>query len=263
MVVDAVEVFFRRTAGEGTPAVFAHGNPTHSEDWLPFLRRLRGPGIAFDLPGWGRSARPRDFDYSMHGLAGFFERVLVRLGIEGHSLVMHDWGSLALIGAQRAPERIERLVLINAVPLLPGYRWHRTARLWRAPLVGELVNLSLTRPAFAWALRESRADWRRPDDEFVGMIWDHLDRGSRRAILELYRSADPEELAAAGSDLERLAAPGLVIWGEKDRYLPPRLAHAYAERLPDAEVVIEPNAGHWPWHERPEVVETVVRFLQA
>ena len=60
----------------------------------------------------------------MYGLSAFLERCLDELGVGERKLVVHDWGALALIGAQRRPELVERLVVINAVPLLPGYRWH-------------------------------------------------------------------------------------------------------------------------------------------
>ena len=105
--------------GEGTPTVYCHGNPTHGEDWVPFLER-GGPAVAIDMPGWGRSDRPDParFDYSMYGLSAFLERCLDELGVERRKLVVHDWGALALIGAQRRPELVERLVVINAVPLL-------------------------------------------------------------------------------------------------------------------------------------------------
>ena len=133
--VDGVRCFFRSVAGDGLPTVFVHGNPSHSEDWVPFLEGLDGPGFAPDLPGWGFSDNPPGFDYSMEGLARFYERYCDRLGISEHQLVVHDWGAIALIAAQRRPTRVRRLVVINAVPLLPGYRWHWVARwFWRVPL---------------------------------------------------------------------------------------------------------------------------------
>jgi pimeloyl-ACP methyl ester carboxylesterase len=84
--VDGVRVFYRRVGGDGPPAVFVHGNPTHSEEWLPFLRRTEGPAVALDLPGWGRSERPdpRRFDGSMDGLASFLERFMNALEIGAH-----------------------------------------------------------------------------------------------------------------------------------------------------------------------------------
>jgi pimeloyl-ACP methyl ester carboxylesterase len=260
--VDGVRTFYRRVAGEGPPVVFVHGNPSHSEDWLPFLQRIDRPALALDLPGWGRSERPARFDYSMHGLAAFFERFLDQVGVSEHALVMHDWGALALIGAQQRPERLRRLVLINAVPLLPGYRWHWVARwFWRVPVAGELLNLTGTRRGTALALRQARADRGPMPPEFVDAVWRGYRRGTGRPVLELYRSADPEALAAAGSELARIECPALVVWGEGDPFLPARFGRLYAESLDDAEYVGMSGAGHWPWIERPEIVERVLAFL--
>ena len=71
VVVDGVGTFFRRLPGDGPPTVFVHGVPTHSEEWIPFLERMQGPALAFDLPGFGRSERPppERFDYSVHAYA--------------------------------------------------------------------------------------------------------------------------------------------------------------------------------------------------
>jgi pimeloyl-ACP methyl ester carboxylesterase len=265
VMVDGVSTFFRRVPGEGPPVVFVHGNPTHSEDWQPFLDRLKGPGLSFDLPGWGRSARPSpsEFDYSMEGLGGFVRRFLQRLAVEDHALVVHDWGSVGLIPAQDDPDRITRLVIVNAVPLLPGYRWHRTARVWRTRGLGELSNRLWSRRFLDHGLRESRGDWSRHTPEFVDLIWDHLDRQTLAAVLRLYRSADPNRLAAAGDRLGSIHAPTLVVWGGRDRYLPPQFGPAYAARLPNSELYELPRAGHWPWIEAPEVVDRVIRFLAS
>ena len=262
--VDGVEVFYRCTAGEGEPTVFVHGNPSHSEDWVPFIERVDGPAIAADLPGWGRSARPDDLDYSMWGLAAFHDRFLDELGVGSHRLVVHDWGSLALIGAQRRPERVSRLVLINAVPLLPGYRWHWVARwLWRVPGLGELANATTTKASLRLISRQATPRPGPLPDELTDSVWRGWGGGTRRPILELYRSADPEQLAAAGGELSALECPALVAWGAGDPYLPEGFGRAYAERLPGAELVSLPDAGHWPWLERPDLIDRVVAFLDA
>ncbi len=263
-MVDGVSAFFRRIPGEGPPAVFVHGNPTHSEDWLPFLQSMRRPAVALDLPGWGRSARPSptEFDYSMQGLGRFVGRFLQRQAVEEYSLVVHDWGSVGLLPAQEEPARIRRLVIINAVPLLPGYRWHRTARIWRTRGLGELSSRLWSRRLLDYGLRESRGDWSRHDPAFIDMIWDHFDRGTMAAVLRLYRSADPHVLAAAGRRLGSIASPALVVWGGRDRYLPERFGPAWAASLPDAELYALLKAGHWPWIDAPQAVDRVVRFLE-
>lgn len=124
--------------------LYLHGNPVGSWIWRPFLERTGG--IAPDLPGFGRSARPGDFDYSLPGYAGYLEkRFIDHMGLDRSSLVLHDIGAIVgLSFAQRVPERLERLVVANHAPLLPGYRWHRFARIWRLPMLGELFTATMT-----------------------------------------------------------------------------------------------------------------------
>ena len=264
-MVDGVSVFFRRVHGDGAPTLFLHGVPTHSEDFVPFLERITGPGVAIDLPGFGRSDRPAPgrFAYTMEAYAELIPRVLDALGVGEHSLLAHDWGAVGLVAAQRDPSRVRSVCVINAVPLLPGYRWHRTARIWRTPVLGELSTRGFTRRSAALALRESRADWSAMPGEFIDMVWDHLDRGTFRAILRLYRSAPEELLARFGEDLGTIGAPALVVWGLKDRYIPGRFGRAYSEALGGAELMELPDAGHWPWMERADVVDRVAAFLEA
>lgn len=262
LLVDGVRVFYRRVAGEGTPVVYCHGNPSHGEEWVPFMER-GGPAVAIDMPGWGRSDRPdpAGFDYSMYGLSAFLERCLEELGVERRKLVVHDWGALALIGAQRRPDLVERLVVIDAVPLLPGYRWHWVAQIWRRRPFGEFVNATTTRRSMALSLRQASGDRRPMPTAFVDTLWDHWDKGTSDAVLALYRHADPDRLALAGKDLGRLACPALVLWGERDLYLPLRFAEAYAAVLPGSELEIASGAGHWPWIDDARLVDRIHDFV--
>jgi pimeloyl-ACP methyl ester carboxylesterase len=263
LVVDGVRVFYRQVPGDGTPVVYCHGNPSHGEDWVPFMER-GGPSIAIDMPGWGRSDKPDPgrFDYSMHGLSAFLERCLDELGIGRRKLVVHDWGSLALIGAQRRPESVEKLVIADAVPLLPGYRWHLVAQIWRRRPLGEIVNATTTRRSMALTMRQARGDRSPMPPEFVETVWRHWDKGTSRALLTLYRDADPDRLAAAGRDLGKLTCPTLVLWGDRGPYLPTKFAHDYANALPNAKAEIVSGAGHWPWIDDPSVADRILQFVR-
>jgi len=242
------------------PVVYVHGVPTSSADWMPFLERTGG--VAPDLPGFGRSGKRASDPYTMAGYDGWFERFLEHRGIDAFSLVVHDWGAVGLLTAMRMPPRVRRLVVVNAAPLLPGYTWHRIARAWRTPVVGELVMGLVSRRTISLASREAnvaRGPLPRP---MLDEVTRDFDQGTQRAILALYRSAPPEALAAAGRDLHRLTCPALVVWGDRDPYLPARFADAYAAALGGpAEVLHLPDAGHWPWLDRPDVVDTVADFL--
>ena len=105
-------------------------------------------------------------------------------------LVVHDWGAVGLLWAQRFPERVERLVVINAVPLLPGYRWHRA----RADVAHARRRRGRHR-ALHRAGPGGGCSRRPVADE----SWPHFDQGTQRAILQLYRSSPEDALARAGA----------------------------------------------------------------
>ena len=93
-------------------------------------------------------------------------------------------------------------------------------------------------------------------------IYEQLDFGTQRAILKLYRSVKPGTLSAAGERLGVIDSPALIVWGERDPYIPSRAAAQYAAALGgECELALLADAGHWPWLDRPGVVDTVVRFL--
>lgn len=259
-VVDGEPIFWRVAPWEGTPTLYLHGVPTGSFDWIPFLERTGG--IAPDLPGFARSTKRGTREFTIDGQAEFIEWFLEERRLDEVNLVVHDWGAVGLAWAQRHPERVRRLVIIDAVPFLPGYRWHRTARIWRTPGLGEL-SMGLT---FKWTFRlisrESNVTPGPLPEELLDQTMDGFDLGTQRAILQLYRSSPPARLAQAGSDLGRLDCPALVVWGDQDPYIPPSFADVYAQALGGpAEVVHLEDAGHWPWLDRPDLVETVAGFL--
>src|SRR5436305_10230035 len=168
---------FLREAPPKTPApvLYLHGVPTHGADWIPFLERTGG--IAPDLPGFGRSDKSGGFDYSIEGYRSFLSALVDQLGLHRISLVVHDWGAVGLALAQERPELIDRLVIADAVPLLPGYRWHRIARIWRTPVAGELFMGSTTRLGVRVLMRRVRA---LPDEavkDFADTMIEHFDHG--------------------------------------------------------------------------------------
>ena len=256
--IDGTPVSWRSAQAEGTPTVYVHGVPNSSRTWEPFLRRTGG--VAVDLPGFGDSVKAGTFPYSIAGYDGFLERFLDWLGLERVAFVVHDFGAAALSFASRLPDRVERLVLINALPLFDGYAWHRVARLWRLPVVGELVMGSTTPRLMRLALRHANAS-PLPERE-LHEIYEKFDFGTQRAILRLYRSVRSGTLAAAGAGLGRIEAPALIVWGERDPYIPARAATQYADALGgEIELMLLDDAGHWPWLDRPDVIDRVETFL--
>jgi pimeloyl-ACP methyl ester carboxylesterase len=261
--IDGLPVFWRSAPSpEGqAPVLYLHGVPESSDEFLELLGRTGG--LAPDLPGFGRSGKPGSLEYTIGEYDRFIERFLAETGVQRVRMLVHDWGAVGLAFAQRQPERIERLAIVNAVPFLPGYRWHRTARIWRTPLLGELAMGTTGRFTARLASREANVTPGPMPEAWLDTVLAHFDQGTQRAILRLYRSSPSQVLEQAGRHLGEVHAPALVAWGMKDPYIPARFAAAYAAALPGAELLELPDAGHWPWFDRPHLLDRLAEFLSA
>jgi pimeloyl-ACP methyl ester carboxylesterase len=260
--VDGIESHWLEAPVEGAhaPTLYVHGVPTAGWEWRTFLERTGG--YAPDLPGFGSSDKLSSFDYSIEGYAKWLRAFVDQQGLERFSLVVHDWGGAALALAQAVPERIERLVVMAALPMLEGYSWHWIARMWRRPVIGELA-MGFTFKASARTLL-NRANREPMPAEFVDRVWEHQDHGTQRAILKLYRSGQEDKLAAAGTRLGEIRCPALVVYGGLDPYIGPEFAQRYADALggPTTAKVID-DAGHWIWYDEPALVDEVASFLTS
>jgi pimeloyl-ACP methyl ester carboxylesterase len=244
-----------------TAVVFVHGNPGSCDDWEPLAGAVGATGlraVAFDLPDFGETIAPAGFEHSAFGYAAFVDAGLAALGIERAHLVLHDFGGpIGLAWAATHADRIASITLID-IGILPGYKWHRLARIWRTPVLGEVFQATATRGAFRTLI--NRGEPRGLPRPFVERMFDHYDRRTKRAVLKLYRATDdpgaPEpQLVAA---LSAVNPPALVIWGGGDSYLPSRYAERQREFLSRAEVHVLPDSGHWPFADDPAEVERLL-----
>jgi pimeloyl-ACP methyl ester carboxylesterase len=248
-------------AEAATAVVFVHGNPGSADDWEPLVDAVGAVGlraVAFDLPDFGETIAAAGFEHTVFGYAAFVEAALAALGIERVHIVLHDFGGpIGLAWAATHAESIASITLID-IGILPGYKWHRMARIWRTPVLGELFQATTTRGAFRSTL--SRSEPRGLPRPFVERMFDHYDRRTRRAVLKLYRATDepgapdPQLVAA----LQAADPPTLVIWGGGDPYLPSSYAERQREFLPRAEVHVLPHSGHWPFADDPAEVERLL-----
>lgn len=245
--------------------VFVHGNPGPADDWERLAPAAAGFArvLALDLPGFGRAARPRAFDYTIRGYARQLGALIEARGIERVHLVLHDFGGgFGLRWALDHPRQLASLALIDC-GVLENYRWHRYARIWQTPILGELFQwLSTARTLRAVLNRDNPRPLPRA---FTDRIARFADWGHRRAVLKLYRATrDP---LAAFPDLSQIRhwqdLPVCVIWGEADPYLPAAYAQRQKDYFPRAEVHVLEGLGHWPFVDDPAAVENIlVPFLR-
>jgi pimeloyl-ACP methyl ester carboxylesterase len=254
----------------GSPAldeavVFVHGNPGSSLDWERLARGVGefGRAVAMDMPGFGVADKPPDFDYSVPGYARFLGRLLAERRVRRAHLVMHNFGGpWGLAWAAANPEAVASVTCINTGVLL-RYRWHYLARIWQTPLLGELFMASTTKAGMRMVLRHGNP--RGLPTEYFDNLYKTFDRGTRRAVLRLYRNTLNTENGARQltEALRPLDLPALVLWGAHDPYIPVEFAERQRQVFPRAEIKILPDSGHWPFADDPGVVaQTVLPFLR-
>jgi pimeloyl-ACP methyl ester carboxylesterase len=248
--------------GAGPPVLLLHGNPDSGVMWEGIAERLAPHYrcIAPDLPGFGHSEVPANFERSLDGLAQFVERFLDAAAIERPlDLVAHDFGGpFAFAWAVKHPDAVHRMVAINTL-FFSGYRWHFWARVWRTPILGELSMLAMNRPMFAQELRRGS---KAISDAHIDSTRALMTPRMKKEVLRLYRATDSANFQPWESAFLELvrAKPTLVIWGDKDPYISSR----FAERFNAQKVLHLPQAGHWAAVEAPaQCADAILQFFST
>lgn len=259
----AAGLAYREQGPEGDMVVLlVHGYPESSYMWRHALPALAGAGwraIAPDLPGFGDSAldRPGTWERHMESL----DRFVRTLGLPPVVLVTHDWG--VLIGLRWACEHPHavRALVISDGGFFADRRWHDMANVMRTPEEGEKLVRSFSREALGQALRALSSGM---TDDALDDYWKaFVDDEHRLAHLDLYRSGDFEKLEPYDGALARLALPTLILWGAGDGFASSKMAARFQDEIPDSELAVLQEAGHFVWEDAPErTTQILVEFLE-
>ena len=252
----------------GTPVVLLHGFTTSSFLWRHVgaeLARLGHTAFAVDLFGYGESDRPWDADYGVASQAEYLDRALTTLRVNQPTIAgVGLGGSVALRLAATRPERVDRLVLVNAAAfdLLPG----REVRMVQAATARSPLRVSRSvlgvAPLLTPALRESVADPEAMPDRLIARyLAPFVGRDGVRHLLTLARSVrttDMEEL-----ELEAVTARTLVVWGEEDPFLERGVADRLRRAISGARLVRLEGVGRLVPEEAPEELARLVHDVTA
>ena len=262
-----------RAGGDGPLVLLVHGMAGSSAMWEPAIPFLE-PHLSYlapDLPGHGRSAKPRS-DYSLGAQASFLRDLMVTLGHDRATIVGQSLGGgIALQFAYQYPERCERLVLVCAgglgeevTPLLraltlPGVdmvlplAFQPVYRSVVDGVVGLMARVGLQPTPVA------RETWR----SYCSLI----DPETRRAFLATRNSVvDLQGQRISAKDRLYLASslPTQIVWGDNDRVLHPSGAGILDKLLANVETHVMKRMGHCPMLERPaETAELFLKFQRA
>jgi pimeloyl-ACP methyl ester carboxylesterase len=253
----------------GPVVVLLHGLGGSSSTWSPVMALL-GPHahvIAPDLLGHGRSAKPRDGDYSLGAHAAGLRDLLVAIGLDRATVIGHSFGGgVAMQFAYQFPELIERLVLVAS----GGLGREVTPVLRAATLPGTALALgTVTRLTPRWVGRLVHRTVRavpgisRPEvDEVAQSLAALAHPAARDAFVHTVRGA----LDLGGQRLNGLQrlnlvgdAPLLLVGGGKDLCIPTaHTTHAH-NASPGSRLELFPSSGHFPHRDQPGRFARVVR----
>lgn len=256
--VDQTQVFLN-VIGSGEPILFLHGVPDTSDIWIKTLEILSPDYLCLapDLPGFGRTKAPKDFDYSLNNLADFIDKLVVAQKVDVPiNLVLHDIGGIVgLAWAIQNAEKVKSLTIMSTV-FFSDYQWHAMAKTWRKPVLGELAMLFMGLKRFKQAMNAGAKSF---TDQQIQQSYNHLSMRNRMMILKFYRALDPIMFTGWEDRLLHLTrrVPTLVIWGEKDKYLPVTLA----KRFGTSNIDTIKDCGHWPMQDHPERVAKGIKAL--
>jgi pimeloyl-ACP methyl ester carboxylesterase len=253
---------FGREGGKGPRLWLIHGFPTSSHDWLPLWPALADHFRlqAIDMLGFGESAKPRDFTYSIAASAEQWEALAARDGIEEVELLAHDYGNTVaqeLLARQREGRlrfRIRRATFLNGGLFPEATHPLKIQRLLAGPLGPLLVRL-LSRRSFEASMRRICArPW--PEGE-LDAAWRRLQHaGGTRAMPNLLRyiaerSAHRDRWVGA---LLEAGCPLALINGVEDPISGASIVRRWRELLPEAPVIELDGVGHYPQLEAPAQV---------
>jgi pimeloyl-ACP methyl ester carboxylesterase len=237
------------------PVVLVHGVPDTWRVWRALIGRLRRADVVtLSLPGFGCEV-PAGFDCSKEAYCDWLLREVDN--VEGPvDLVAHDWGAILALRVASLEPTLIRTWAVGGAPLDPEYEWHKVAKLWQTPEVGEQVMEKITPETLAPGLVAAGVP-----AEAAADAAGHVDATMKASILGLYRSG-----VRVGAEWEhglaRVGARGLVLWGADDPYAAPVFGSRLASRT-GARFVVYADCGHWWQLQRPGEVSKELEALWA
>lgn len=241
--------------GEGPPVVLVHGTPASSYLWrnvVPVLSRAHTVYV-WDLLGFGDSTLAPGVAPSIARQAATLAELVEHWGLDRPDLVGHDIGGGIVLRAHLVDGvPVRRLALLDAAVLGP---WNTpfTEHIQRHPdayrTMPSDVFADITTPRMRSAVHHEMSA--RVLDSYLAP-WRGED-GKQRWIDQV-SAVTSDDTAAVVERLHEVAAPTLVIWGERDRWLSPETGDRLAAAIPGAQRVDIPAAGHFVAEDEPERV---------
>ena len=262
-VLHGQRIFVRTAVTPGRPPLLLiHGYPTASYDWVRIWPRLAPHHslYALDLLGFGLSAKPRDSHYPIEGQADLCMALLDEFDVGEVHVLAHDYGDT--VAQELLARQAEGRMLLASMAFLNGGLFPETHRarpiqkLLATPVLGPLLARAMNYEKFAAAML-SIAGRHPPPREELQDLWLLAERdGGRLALARLisYMEQRRRQRSRWVGALVESSVPRRLICGAVDPVSGRHLAERYRELVPDPDVVLLDDVGHYPQLEAPDRV---------
>ena len=234
------------------PIVFLHGFGASLQTWETWAQALSEDYrvISVDLPGFGLTGEDPSGIYTDQRSVEVLEAFLKELNIPKVVLVGNSMGGkFAWQFAARYPNQVVKLVLISPDGYAsPGIEYGKKPDV---PAIADLYRYFFSKTFLAMNLEPAYANPKTLSDALVNRYYDlMLAPGVRGAILARMQQTVLQDPVPS---LASIQVPTLLIWGEKDAFIPISNSNDYLKVMPNAKRVSLPNIGHLPQEEQPSI----------
>ena len=267
--VDGLHLHYQQFGERTAPILLLiHGFTASTAVWRTVAPAFAARGfqvIAVDLVGFGFSSKPSWFDYSIQSQARVLSRFMNRLGIGKATVVGSSYGgAVASTLALDYPERVEKLVLVDAV-CNDEPKKHPLLRLSYLPGMGALISAFLNDSSrfVRYRLQNTMAPVNHHliTSERIDAIRRPLNaRDAHHSVLMTARNWSACRIE---QDAHFISQPTLIVWGENDTVIPIQDGYKLHDAILNSRLVVFKDCGHVPQEEKSEnFVEVVTEFAK-
>jgi len=266
--VDRLRVHYQEAGNKDSPTILLiHGFCSSTLVWSKVFLELAEEGfhvVAPDLLGYGYSAKPRNFDYTIRAQARMIAGFMERIGEDRATLVGSSYGgAVAATVALDYPELVEKLVLVGTVSDNAPTRY-LLMRLFASPILGDLLSPLLVGSRRLLRRRMKRVfdrhSWRLDERRLDARHLPLRTRGTHRALVRTVRHWDADRIQREATQISQ---PTLILWGQDDLDVPVSSGERLQASIGGSQLVTFPDCGHLPQEEFPrEFVALVSSFFE-
>jgi pimeloyl-ACP methyl ester carboxylesterase len=263
LVVDHTLIHYR-DQGTGPVIVMLHGafSSLHTfNDWARMLKKSYRI-IRLDLIGFGLTGPNHEGVYDMNTHMRYLKSFLEILDIQEFVLVGNSLGGwLSWEFTLRYPQRVKKLVLIDAAGFLDESNMPLPFKLARAPLFGRVAKYIVQRNILEQFVKQVYYNRDKVTPELIDRYHDLFNReGNTDAFVALVNARYKDNTRK----LKDIGCPTLIMWGKQDNWIPLDNAYLFHRAIPISDLVIYDECGHLPMEEIPDrSMVDLLHFLES